>query len=161
MTCEREPVTIEDRLRLVYGTLKMERVMALTGKSEGYLTALTLPRRRETLSFVVAELLDLEYHRVTGQGFPLYEALGLRLETAGAGRFAEAAAIAQLARQFAKEGGEATAAMVDAAMSSGDPDTLKNTLRELEDADRINNLSIAAVRQALAHARDGPAPAPD
>ncbi len=161
MTIEREPVTIEDRLRLVYGTLKMERVMALTGKSEGYLTALILPSRRETLSMLLAEQLDLEYHRVTGQGFPLYEALGLRLETAGAGRFAEAAVIAQLARQFAKEGGEAIAAMVDAAMSSGDPDTLKKTLRELEDADRLNNLSITAVRQALAHARDGPPPAPD
>lgn len=158
MTCEREPVTIENRLRLVFGTLTIERVVELTGKSEGYLSALTLPRRRETLSLALAEKLDLEFHKVTGQGFPIYEALGLRLETAGAGRFAEAAEIAQLARQFAKEGGEATAAMVDAAMSSGDPETLTKTLRELEDADRINNLSITAVRQALAHAREGRPP---
>ena len=59
MTCEREPVTIENRLRLVFGTLTIERVMELTGKSEGYLSALTLPRRRETLSLALAEKLDL------------------------------------------------------------------------------------------------------
>ncbi len=161
MTCERDPVTIENRLRLVYGTLTIEHAMELTGKSEGYLTALTLPSRREKLCFRDAEILDLAYHQKTGQGFPLFEAYGLRLETAGAGRFAEAAAIADLARKAAKEGGEAVAALVDAAMSNGDPQVLKRTLRELEEADAVTTQSITAVRQALANARDGPAPAPD
>lgn len=137
--------------------------MELTGRSEGYLTALTLPTRRERLSFRDAEILDLAYHQKTGQGFPLFEAYGLRLESAGAGRFAEAAAIADLARKAAKEGGEAIAALVDAAMSNGDEAVLKNTLRELEEADVVTTAAIGAVRQALvnARARDGPNPPPD
>lgn len=161
MTVAREAMTIENRLRLVLGTLTIEHAAAITARSEGYLNALTHPRRREQLSMRDAEMLDLEYHKATGKGFPLYEALGLRLETAGAGRFAEAAAIGQLAGEFAKEGGEAIAGMVAAAMSNGDRATLERTLFELEDADRVTSLAIGAVRQALAHARDGPPPAPD
>lgn len=160
MTVEREPVTIENTLLAVMGELTMERVAALLGRHPGYLTALTHPNRRETLCVRDMELLDLAYDEKTGKGYPLYLALGRRLESARAEKFADAIAIGHLAGKLAKESGEAAQALIEAALSGGDIGKLMAALKECEESDEVNDHAIALLREAISRARDGPPPAP-
>jgi hypothetical protein len=160
MTVPRDPVTIEDKLLHVLGTLTLKVAAEVTGRHQGYLNALTHPDRRETLAVRDLELLDLAYAKQTGAGFPLTEALLRRMESNQANQFADAREIGRLGGAIAKEGGEAAAACIDAALSNGDPEKLKAALRELEQSDEVTDRAIAMIRQVLARARDGPAPAP-
>lgn len=149
MTLLRDPVTIENTLFTVLGELTVELAAELTGRHVGYLNNLTHPGRRETLSVRDLEILDLAYAKATGKGMPLFEALSRRLESAQADLFADARAIGETAGRLAKEGGEAAAALIEAALSNGNPDKLKAALRECEQSDAVNDHAIAQLRQAL------------
>lgn len=153
MTKLREPVTIENTLYRVLGELTIERAAEATGRAVSYLRALTDPDKREQLTVRDLELLDLACHEKLGQGFPLFEALGRRLETARADRFAGAACIGRHAVEVAKENGEAVAALLEAALSAGDPRLLEEALRQSEDVHRVVTATIATIRDQLSRSR--------
>jgi len=160
MTKLRDPVSIENTLYRVLGRVSIERAAELTGRGEHYLRACTDPDKREILSMRDAEVLDLEYHAATGEGFPLYEAYGRRLDTARADRFADAASLGRLGGLLAKEGGEAVAALIAIGLSNADPVQLRAALTELEQCDEIVDRGVAFIRQLLDQERSGPPHAP-
>ena len=158
MTKLREPVTIENALLLVVARLTPERAAEVTGRDAAYLRVLHDPDRREQLTVRDLELLDLEHQAQFGEGFPLYEALGRRLESSAAERFADQAALGRATMAVAKECGEAMAAMIAAGLPGADRKTIEEALRQLEEADASTDAAIAVFRNALA--RDGPPPPP-
>lgn len=156
MTKVREPVSIENTLMAVIGRMTIERAAEVTGRKPHYLLALTDPEKKDAvLNVVDLEALDLEAHAQWGEGFPLFEALGRRLDSSKAERFADQAAIAEIACRHAKEAGEASAAMIRASMSS-DPRVIRNALREAEESDAATDAAVAILREALRRAEEGP-----
>jgi len=137
----------------VLGELTIEHAAKVTGRAESYLYGLHNPDKREQLTVRDLELLDLAYHAKKGEGFPLFEALGRRLETACSERFADAAQLGRVAIEVAKENGEACAALFEVAMTPGDPKLLEEALRQTEDADRVVGRAIATMREQLARHR--------
>ena len=154
MTKLREPVSIENALLLTLGRLTIERAAEVTGRQPHYLRAASDPDKPDQLLSVRdMELLDLASHADFGDGFPLYEALGRRLESSAAERFADQAAIGRACMAVAKETGDATAAMIAASLPGASIPELETALRELEEADASTDGAIAVVRSALNHAR--------
>jgi hypothetical protein len=155
MTKLREPVSIENTLMAVIGRMTIERAAEVTGRKAHYLLALTDPARDTVLNVADLEALDLEAHARWGEGFPLYEALGRRLDSSKAERFVDQAAIGRAAANHAKEAGDATAAMILAAGST-DPRLIEDALREAEQSDAAADACVAVLRAALDRAREGP-----
>jgi hypothetical protein len=158
MTKPRPPVSIENTLLRVLGEITIERAAEVTGRAESYLRALSDHDKREFITARDIELLDLEHNAQRGEGFPIYEALGRRLQTARAERFTDAAANGRNAIALARESGEAIAALMAAVIDAGDPKLLEHALRELEDAHVVSASAISCVRDQLARANGGPAP---
>jgi hypothetical protein len=155
MTKLREPISMENALYTVLGLITIERAAAVTGREPHYLRAAADPDKDQQLTVRDLELLDLEAHAQHGRGFPLYEALGRRLDCARAERFVDEAAIGRATMEHAREAGEATAALVAATLPTNNSvETLTTALRELEQSDAATGNAIAIVRQALARARD-------
>ena len=156
MTKQRAPMSIENTLRIVVGQLE-DRAAAVTGRQQSYLAECTDESKPQLLTVRDMELLDLEHHAQFGRGFPIFEALGRRLDSARAERFVDEAAIARAAIEHARESGEASAALIAATLPSNNSvETLTNALRELEQSDAATGAAISIVREALARARDAP-----
>lgn len=167
MTKVRPPVTMENALRLALGRLEIEEAATITGRRPAYLQNCTDEAKAEQLTVKDLRLLDLAHRDRFGGGFPLFEALGRLLEADAAERFADHAAIGVATATVATEAGEAVAAMVLASQAGSGAPALENALRQLEEADASVDNAIPILRQALAreraalaHARDGPEPAP-
>lgn len=156
MTKVRAPLSIENTLYEVLGRVGIERAGEITGRTAGYLRALSDPDKREKLTVEDAIKLDLEHHAAGGDGHPFFETIGLLLEAARAERFADAATLGRHAISVAKESGEATAALIAAALSNGSPAALETALRELEQDQAAGAAAIVDLRNALNRARDGP-----
>lgn len=160
MTKLREPVSIENALHLVLGELRIEVAAEVTSRTAAYLRAATDPENRQELTVRDQELLDQAHDARFGRGFPLFEALGRRMECARSERFADAAAIGAAAVDLARESGQASAALFDAALDAGrDPRKLTQALREAEDVDRAAGTAVATLKAAIANARP-PEPPP-
>jgi len=154
MTKVRTPLSIENTLRVVLGELTIEVAAEITSRGTAYLNQCTDEDRREQLNVRDLELLDLEHHARFGRGFPLYQALGRRLDTARSERFADAAANGRNAALLAKESGEAIAALCQAAFAAGDEDALRHALAEMEQAHTASTTAIADLRDQLERARN-------
>lgn len=134
MTKLRPPLTIENALFRVLGTIGLERAAEVTGRGADYLRSVSDPDNRYRLTIADALTLDLEHVATGGAGFPIYETYGLLLEAARAERFSDAAAIARRAIRVIKEGGEAHAALVAASQPGATDADRAAALRELEEA---------------------------
>ena len=157
MTKVRPPLSIENTLLRVLGEIGLDEAARLTGRTTGYLHSLTDPDKRECLAVRDLETLDLEHHQRFGTGFPLFEAVGRRLGSARAERFADAAAIGEHARTLSREHAEALAALLDAALATTpDKRVLEKALREAEDLDHSVDGVIAAIRSAIEHVASAP-----
>lgn len=156
MTKVREPVTIENTLRTVLGLLSIERCAELTSHSVDHLHSLTDPAKRGRLTIEDAITLDLE-HRATGRlGYPLLDTYIRIIEASEHDKFAEEHALGQLACDYVRETGEASAALVAAMLPGASIDCLKTALRELEQADGATAPTIAHLQCRIKRARDGP-----
>lgn len=149
MTKLRDPVTVENTLNLLLGTITIERAAEVTERSAGYLRALSNPDTRERLAFEDAIKLDLEWRAQGNEGYPLFETFDRLLTTTAVGRFANAAAIGRLTCLVAKEAGEATAALIEASLPGAGAAEWKAALRELEEADQANGPAMSLLRELL------------
>jgi hypothetical protein len=149
MTKLRDPVTVENTLLMVMGTITVERAAEVTDRSPGYIRALSNPDTRERLAFEDAIKLDVEWRAQGQEGYPLLETYERILQSQAETRFASAAAIGRLACIVAKEAGEATAALVEASMPGATRATWKAALRELEEADQANGPAMALLRELI------------
>lgn len=160
MTKVRPPVTIENTLYRVLGELGIENAAAATGRKDHYLRAVSDPDKVDQLTVVDLIKLDVAY-RASGQpSLPLFETVGRILEAELAGRFADEAATGKLTADFAKEAGDATAAMILASQPGATCRELEAALREAEEADHAADAAVAHLRDRLRRARDGPPAAP-
>lgn len=149
MTKVRPPLTIENALFRVLGAIGVERAREVTDRSEDYLRALSDPDTRYRLTCDDAWKLDLEHHTVTGDGYPIFETLGLMLAAEGAERFASHVELARTAVHVIKEGGEAHAALVGISVPGADPVQLRDTLRELEESAHATTKAIGLVKSMI------------
>jgi hypothetical protein len=156
MTKVRPAMSIENTLCDVLEELKLDRAAQVTGRSADYLRALSDHQRREQLTVRDLELLDRAHDDQHGTGFPLFQALGRRLETARTDRVVDAAALRTHAVDLARENGEALSAVIEAALASGNVSSLEHALRQQEEAHCASTATLATLRDCLAHARNGP-----
>lgn len=160
MTKRRPPVSIERALFKVLGELGIDRAAEVTGREPDYLRSMSDPDTRYQLSVADALKLDLA-HRAERQEpgvavYPIYEAYGLLLDTEGGARFADAEAIHRQAAAVAKEGGEATAALIRASLPSATPADDQAALRQLEESIAADTVAIQLI--STKRTQGGPAP---
>lgn len=134
---------------LVLGELHIERAAEITDRKQGYLRNLTDPAKREVLCVRDLELLDLAHHARFGRGFPLFEALGRRMATARAERFADSATIGRHGAALARENGEAITALLEAAIVGDDQLLIREALKQTEDVVREGTATIASLRTVI------------
>ena len=156
MTKTRDAVSIENTLYRVLGEITIERAAEVTGKSLSYLRSLTDPAKRERLTIEDSRILDLEYRAQGNVGYPLLDTQIRMIEAAENDKFAEEHAFCQLACDYVKESGEASAALVAAMLPGASIQCLESALRELEHADIAAAPTIANLQARIKRARDGP-----
>ena len=156
MTKPRDAITIENTLYRVLGEITIERAAEVTGKSLSYLRSLTDPDKRERLTIEDSRTLDLEYRAQGNIGYPLLDTQIRMIEAAENDKFAEEHAFGQLACDYVKESGEASAALVAAMLPGATIQCLEAALRELEHADIAAAPTIANLQARIQRARDGP-----
>jgi len=153
MTKLRPPVSIENTLHRVLGELGAERAAEVTGRARSYLNDACDPDKPQLLTVRDAIALDLACVEAGDPTFPLYETYGLLLRAATAERHADALAIGRHAAAVAKESGEATAALVSAALAPGDVPAMEHALRQTEESLEASTDAIATIGAQLARAR--------
>lgn len=156
MTKVREAVTIENTLYRVLGTLTIERAAAVTGRTEGYLRALSDPDKRERLTIDDAIALDLEYRAGGREGYPLLDTYERIVRASADAKFAEEHATGRLTYDFVRETGEASCALIAAQLPGASLKELQTALREVEQADNASATVIAHLQSRIRRARDGP-----
>lgn len=156
MTKSRDPVTIENTLRIVLGTLK-GRAAEATGRDAGYLHNMTDPSKPGQLTVRDVVALDLEWRAAGHAGYPLADTIGLMIESEAAERFAEEHAYGQLAHSWVKESCDATPLVVEAMHPGATVQVLETALRELEQADSAIAPLSASLKKRIKRAREGPA----
>lgn len=160
MTKPRDPVTIENTLKIVLGTLR-GRAATTTGRDAEYLHTMSDPAKPGQLTVRDVVALDLEWRAAGHVGYPLSETIGLMIESGAAERFAEEHAYGQLAQSWLKESCEATPLVVEAMHPGATVQIMETALRELEHADSAIAPLSASLKKRIRHAREGPLPPPD
>lgn len=156
MTKLRPPVSIENTLDLVMAQLSMERATFVTRRKPDYLRALSDPDRRELLTFRDAQALDEDYFVRVARRHPIRETYGLILDANRPSVLTAPCDFASHAVTVARESGEATAALVQAALDGKAVHLCAEAVRQLEDNHAATGAAIGALREHIRRARDGP-----
>ena len=99
---------------------------------------------------------DIAWRASGRPGFPIHEAQARLLDAEANSQFAEAAELSFLTLDYAREAGEATAALIAAQMPGASTDVLETALRECEEADECCSPVIAHLRERIRRARERP-----
>lgn len=136
MTKNRTPLSIEQALQRIAVQLPggVEEMARVANRQPGTVRAWMDPDRPEQVALECAIELDLAYRAEGGEGSPLYEAYGTRLDLAAASRFAENYHLLDRLHSVIKEGGEAHAAIVAAARPGATPADRRTAFREAAEA---------------------------
>lgn len=136
MTKPRPPLSIDAALARIAGQLERgwESIAEVTGRKNGLVRAWGDPARRERLPVDDAIVLDLAYRAAGGEGAPIFEAYGARLDAAGVEWFGDQIVLGRYASYVIRECSEAEAALVQAAQPGSTARDRTNALREIEEA---------------------------
>lgn len=148
MTKRRAPVTIDDALYRVLGTLSVEHCASVTGRKPHYLRALADPDKREQLTVLDLVKLDSENIRL-GNGAPLFETVGHILKSVQAEIFADQLAIGDIAAELLKEHADAHQALFASVRPGATRVEFERALRELVEAEQISQRAIVVLRAAI------------
>ena len=148
MTKLRDPLTFELAITRIAGLIGWKRCGEILSVAERTIRNWSDPDTAAAISLDKALLLDEAYARAGGEGSPLLECYALRLEVCLADHGATAAAITRLAAAAAKEGGEAIAALIEAAQAGDDDKLFAIAERELEESIAAKNAALSCVRAA-------------
>lgn len=162
MTLVREPLTTEQAFDRVIGDLRIERAAAAIGKvgKEHYLRAISNPANEQRLALDDSVALDIAYATEIEPGhYPLFESYRLRLALAEQSAIRDAIELSQHAARCAREGGEATAALIEAATPGASDAVLRRAIAQLEDSRSDDAGAIGALLEVLR--RRGATPGPD
>jgi hypothetical protein len=157
MTKERTPLTYEDAVNRVIGTIGMTAASEATGRSADYLRALTDPDKRYTLTIEDAEKLDLAWQATGQSGAPIFELYGLRMEIAQSARFASRFTFLGAIATYITESGDATGAIIRAALPGAGHKEVKTAQRELIEAFEAMRDLFPFLESDLAAAKKDPA----
>jgi hypothetical protein len=153
----RDPLTIENTLKIVVDNLGPDRVFAATGKTKAYFDGCTDQDTRQKLRMDHAILLDLASDAKDGEGFLLHELYGRMLKTLQAEREAAAACISEHVSKLACETSESIASLCKVIRDAGDTAAVREAVRETEDLIRAGHATVAMLRHQLARAEAGEA----
>ena len=136
MTKLRAPLSVEQALARIAGQLPdgYTTMAQVAGRSPSLVRKWGDPDRDEDIPLRCAIALDLAYLAAGGQGHPLFDAYGARLELAETATFADRFALLRHAHNVIREGGEAHAAMIAASLPSATQRDRDHALREMAEA---------------------------
>lgn len=136
MTKRRAPLSVEQALQRIAGQLDggIEAMADVAQRRPATIRLWMDPDRPEQVSFDAAIQLDLAYQAQGGTGAPLFEAYGARLELAAAARFSNEHQLLDRAHAVIKEGGEAFAAIINAARPGATDADKREAYREAAEA---------------------------
>lgn len=134
MTKARPPLSVENALWTILGLIGADRAAHVISRNADYVRSLSDPDNRYALSVEHAIQLDLAYLEAGGEGAPIFENYGLKLDAARAERFACQFQLASATATAIREGGEACAALVLATLPNATDADRAAALRELEEA---------------------------
>ncbi len=136
MTKPRSPRSIDAALTRIAGTLPggWTDMAEATDRRESLVRAWGDPARREQIPVRDAIILDRAFREAGGLGAPIFEYYAARLDLNGAFVDCEQIALARHAASVVRECGEASAAIVDAALPAASPAQRARATREIEEA---------------------------
>ena len=145
MTKHRAPLSVEQALQRMAGLLTAEAMAGLTDRQPRTVRNWMDPDTPEDVPVGCAIRLDLAYQEAGGGGAPLFEAYAHALEQAALTRYASRHSLARLTAEAIREGGEAHAALVEAAQPGSGPNELRRAEKEAGEALEKLTLCIASL----------------
>lgn len=136
MTKVRLPLSIEQALARIAGLLEgdYQAMGEICGRQPHTIRAWGDPDKQDDIPVGCAIALDLAFQAAGGEGSPLYEAYGAKLDLADAARFADTHRLLDYAQGVIKEGGEAHAAIIGAARKDATHNEKRIAFREASEA---------------------------
>ena len=147
MTKVRPPLTYANALHRIAGLLGVDAMAQAVDRKPGTVYNWMNPDTPEQCPIDCAELLDLAWQEAGGDGAPIYETFGLRLDEARADRFRDGFELAQRTIASIKETGEANAALVAFAQPGASEAHRANTVREVEEAIQALTATLPFLKQ--------------
>lgn len=144
MTKLRPPLTVEAAINRISGQLpgSVEQMAQICGRRPSTVRAWADPGRPEEIPIDCAIRLDRAYAEAGGQGFPLFEVYSHLVKSDAAEAFASKFSLLNVLHDCIREGGEAEAAIVRAALPEAGSIERRNAVQEVEQA-------IVALSKAL------------
>jgi len=146
MTKRREPLTYQHTLTKVAALIGWDNCAAHCGVTERSVRNWSDHDCESEIRMIDAERLDKAFLGAGGDHAPFHRLFGLRIEVAA--REAMARGLACVAQSTAKESGEAVAALIEAGMNAGCPDTRRKARKEVEEAIGSLKDGLAALERA-------------
>lgn len=150
MTKERPPLTVELALTKIAVAIGWDQVAAIAGQCErtvrNWSDPDTTPKAADAISLELALKLDVAFRVAGGDGAPMLQCYATRLDTETADAVADKVALARQAAKAAKEGGEAIAAVIAAAMPGASEQELARAEIELEESIAAQTNIVATLR---------------
>lgn len=150
MTKPRPPGTVEDALDKVIGVLSIASCAAATGRSTGYLRALSDPDKREQLTVIDMIKLDLAHMDAGLPGTPIFEAVGHMLKAAQPEFFSNAYELGRVTVDVVREDSEAHVALIEASLPGADRRALQHALRQEMDSIEAGTRAVVALKASIA-----------
>lgn len=144
----REPLSVEQALCDVIAAISMERAAEVTGRTPGYLRSLSDPDQRAALTCWDAVLLDAEHDILHGTR-PITDTMRLKIDARRPANALDGTALIEATIISVKEGGEAHAAMIAAAVPSATYAAKRAAMRELLQSINAAKRAVPVLRAML------------
>lgn len=149
MTKAREPLSIADAVTEIAERCGWEKTAGAVGKSVRLVAYWSDPEDDRKPSLAQALALDALYRRETGGDYaPIQAAYAYQLDLLQA-PIGDRAALRQLVGEVARETGEAVCALVQASEPGAAPNTIRDAVREVDEAAEVIGKARAALVPAL------------
>jgi hypothetical protein len=145
MTKEREPLTYERALTTIAALIGWDRCASTCGLAERTMRKLSEPDLERNISLVDAERLDRAYLDRGGDHAPFHRTFALRLGLPDPEPVNCADALARAAAAVATEAGDATSALIQAAMKPNCPVARRKARKEAREAMEALGSAAAAL----------------
>jgi hypothetical protein len=150
VTKVRAPLTFELAMAKIAGEIGWEKIADISGQAVSTLYNWSNPDSQPTagdsVSLSLALKLDAAYRAAGGEGAPLLQCLGLKLDAETLVAIADSAAIVRSIATAAKEGGEAIAASIAAAQPGASPQERARAELELEESIAAQTNTLVSLR---------------
>lgn len=155
MTKRRLPVTFENALTRLAGTIGWAEVARICGAAERTVRNWSDPDTSAAITLDAALALDLAWRGEGGEGAPMFQCYRLRLEADAVDCFAAGDQLALAAARTAKESGEAIESAIIASRPGATEADRHAAEKELEEAISAATTTLATLRAGRRGGRGG------